>query len=362
MFFTFVSVIITFLTTGVFNDKIDTQDYVEQIQQFEDGTFFNPGTAILNRVFKPFYGFVGAIFTGLGSSYYSAILIINIVFLLGLIACTYHFIRLLGYKKHLAIVGAAWVAFGYPVLKYGIALGTDISGWFFALLSIILILKFNNNENYKLLLVASFVGFVGGLAKETAVLGLIFGGLYILMQFKKWPVGKIFKSLLSLAAPVLVLGLYYLHFLQQKGFPGFFDWYQTNLKDYAESHYKLFYFVGTEASAFNVILLLSVAGLIIAFLNRDIFKQKWASIHVSLFIATLPVLLWPIFITRIIYIQFLFMIPLAIYAVSKIENETKNNTLRGLRYLLYALPPIASIILFLVSRDQSLFALLSNLL
>ena len=63
------------------------------------------------------------------------------MFLVGLTWWTYLFLREMDFVGGPSVAGTVWVVLAYPVLKYGLALGTDISGWFFAVATCALALR-----------------------------------------------------------------------------------------------------------------------------------------------------------------------------------------------------------------------------
>jgi hypothetical protein len=250
-------------------------------------------------------------------------------------------------------MGAIWIITGYPMLKYGLALGTDIAGWFFSVLTILSVLIGARLDKVKYFILASLIGFLGALTKESGVLGLVFGGVYILAHIGVWDYRKIVNFLAGLVLPFFALEAFFLFIMAKFGFPTFFDWYSLNLSSYAKEYYKLFYFIGVEASSFNIILVFCLLGVFYAIKKKEFLNREWLARFTGLFIASLPVLMWPIFISRILYIQFLFLIPLALFGVANIKILN--------RYL-FVLPPLFNIFLFLISGNNSLFEIFKTLL
>ena len=340
---------IIFSVSGIYNDKVDTVIYVSQIEQFEKSSFSFENTKTALRFFKPFYGVVGSWFVPLLSPY-AFILLINILFLLGLTILSFFLLKEIFADSRFAFWGAAWVTAGYPMFKYGLALGTDISGWFFAVAGTLAALVGARENKMRYFALASLLGFLGALAKESGVLGLVFAGVYILSHIGVWRFKKVVKALACLSAPFFFLEGLFVFLMNWFGFPTFFDWYALNLSSYAKEYYKLFYFIGVELSSFHVILFLGLLGVYYAVKRRDIFNREWLAIFLGLFMAVLPVLAWPIFISRIFYVQFLFFVPLALYGIYHFSLSGRNKKILGLRlsdYMLFT-PIAASIFLFLL--------------
>jgi hypothetical protein len=315
------------------------------------------------RSFKPFYGAVGALLTSIMSGE-QAILTINLFFYFGLIAAMFYLLKELSFSNAYATIGASWVATGYPVLKYGLALLTDISGWFFATATMAMFLialrKNNGKGGYQLLLATSLIGFVGSLCKETGLLGLLFAGSYLCIYFlytRKW---LYIKQLSVVVLPFILLQGTFLYILFQKstGHASFIDWFLFNKNTIGYGLHTWFYFFFTEASAFSLLLLyVFYTGAFLLF-KRHRFNAHTTILYVSLLITTLPILVWPVFLTRVLYIGFLFVIPFALQGM--IIFEKSNIRTSKVFYTLALLPIVSSITLFLIADGGSLFKLLDH--
>ncbi len=367
-----VAILFIFSMSGVFNDRIDTNLYVSQIESFQ-GIFGNAPETITEtdnqfetladepwQTFKPLYMVLGALLSTVMHPY-GAILIINLFLFVGLTFLVYVFLRELGFRTRFAVAGALWVVFSYPMLKYGLALGTDISGWFFSVATIVLMLRAVRTDDIRLVVLASLVGFLGSLGKETGAMGLIFAGFFLLWHFRAWNIGKLIKWLAALCIPAFALQGFLLLALAESNAPTFVDWYMLNISGLLEDFWKLAYLVGVAGSAFNILLVFAFIGFVIALWKRDIFTRAWTKHYIPLLLASLPVLLWPIFISRVLFIQFIFFVPLALYAVVAI-SERFGARFPALPYILMALPPLVSIALFGLSGNGSLFEVFGDFL
>lgn len=348
-----------FSVSGLYNANVDTSDYVAQIEHFMHRDQ-SASDQIRFREFKPLYGFLGS-FIAPYIGTYNTILFFNVLFFFGLSLSFFIFLRLLEFGEISSLVGTLWLITGYPLLKYGLSLGTDISGWFFASLTAMLGLYAFKRGSYSLLVFTSTLSFVGLLAKEPGVLGLGFLGLFLLFQAGDIPWRLLFYRLIALGGPFILLYGIQHFYLSATGVSSFWDWYFA-LKPKFEDTQTLSYFVGVEVASFHLLLLLSLTGVIFALYSGDIFKRLWVSKYGALFGASLPELLWPIYISRILYIQFLFFIPLALYGLDKILSGYKREENRKIMALIFsALPIVLSVSLFLVARNRSLFDVLSLL-
>lgn len=335
-----------FSVSGFYNTKVDAEVYVSQIETYRQAS---PSFNNDQRAFKPFYGLVGSLFPH-DLSPYSIVLVINLFFLLGLTVAAYFFLLQLSFDERFALWGTAWIVTGYPLLKYGLAISTDISGWFFSLVTIVAVLYGVRNKNLSYLILASLIGFIGSLSKETGALGLIFGAIYILTRIWPWDYKSVIKNLLALCLPFWILEGAFLIVMKNVGSTNFIEWFEFGWSSYGSTFYNLFYFTGVELATFSLLLPLALIGLWHLFKSRPEDRVEKLCLIFSLFIAATPIFLWPIFVSRILYSQFLFVVPLALYGVQAIKPKLQE-------YFLI-LPVVFSFVLYFVAGDGSLFSLL----
>lgn len=347
-----------FSRNGIIDPRIDTQVYVSQINYYQ-GEIQQDDQARL-RSFKPFYGVVGA-FLGNVMTEEQAIFIINLFFYFGILLLAFFFLRELGFQNRFAVIGTAWIGTGYPLLKYGLSLLTDISGWFFALATITFFLIGLRKQNQYYLYFASIVGFVGSLCKETGVLGLVFAAIYLGMLYLYTRKITYIKSIVKVLLPFIILEVIFLYTLFQgsSSAVSFLDWFLYNKKVVPSEYHSFFYFVFTEFSAFSLLWVYSLyAGYIVMFTKKITATKHHYILGSSLLIATLPVLIWPMFLTRVLYIGYLSIIPFALagLAMWSFFNHTKVKTF----YALSVLPVLASAALFVLASGGSLFDILKK--
>ncbi len=348
---------IIFLHNGVLNVQTDTVVYISQINYYQGESQMDDQSRL--RSFKPFYGVVGAMFSNIMTEEQS-LLLINILFYFGLIVSSFYLFRELGFQDRFAAIGSSWVATGYPVLKYGLALLTDISGWFFAGATIVLFLTGLRKQNSWLLILSSIVAFVGSLCKETGLLGLGFSGLYLSIHFLFSRKKEHILNLLKISLPFIMLEAMFLFTLFQKSGSqtSFVDWFLFNKNTIGYDLHTWFYFFFTEASTFSL-LFVYVAYGVWMFMNKKVTLSKEKTIlGLSLLIATLPVLIWPVFLTRVLYIGYLIVVPAALGSLLLWSQYNKEN-IKTL-YVLSLLPVLSSLGLFFLASGGSLFSLLDH--
>ena len=163
------------------------------------------------------------------------------------------------------------------------------------------------------------------------------------MFVRDWPLRKTVVNLVALCAPFWILEIGFQIILHSVGSTTLSSWYVFAWQLYGTSFYTPYYFLGVELSTFHILLVFAFFGL---------FHIKDRRIILSLLVASLPVFLWPIFVSRIIYSQFLFVIPLALMGVYSVSEQKR-------RYLL-PLPILCSLGLFLLAHGGSLFSLISK--
>ena len=350
---------IIFSRNGIIDTRIDTQIYVSQIKFYEGKEQESDQTRL--RSFKPFYGIVGSSLGGVMTEE-QAMATINIVFYFGLLIASFVFFRELGFTNKFATIGATWVGTGYPVLKYGLSLLTDISGWFFAVATIAIFLIGLRKQNSYLLILASLVGFLGSLCKETGILGLVFASVYLVLLFIFTKKIAHVKHLFQVIIPFLILEAGFLYILfKQNGGTSFLDWFIFNKTTVPTEYHSFFYFFFTELSTFSILWLYSLyTGYLVLFTKKITATKYNYILGSSLLIATLPVLLWPMFLSRVLYIGFLSIVPCALIALAvwSFFNHTKIKTF----YVLSVLPVIISISLFVLADGGSLFDTLKRIL
>ncbi len=354
------SAALIFHLNGTFDTRIDGAIYAGQIASFAAGKIFSNDPAVMARVFKPLYGIIGGLILHI-RHIYDFILAMNVIFYALLAVSSYSLLRLLDFSENESTLGTIWIVTAYPLLKYGLALGTDISGWFFATATLAIGLYALRKDSIFLLCAASVVGFLGAIAKETGALGLIALGLLIIWQHRKrgtWAEGA--KRFLAAALPAGILYGILVAIIAGHA-PLFIKWFLDNRNTYsATSSHSIFNWIAVEASAFGLYWLFVLAGVVPALRRKT--KIPHLDFLVCAFLATLPVLAWPVFISRILFIQFLWVIPLSLigFRLIQVWAERRQIPVGWVRLLMVG--PIAlNVILFLATGGGgSLFHLIGK--
>ena len=332
---------LVFSVNGLYDMRVDGESYIALVNAFASGHPYAGSAGQLARVFKPLYGIIGG--SILHTLHPAAVILVINMFMYALLAfSSYWFLKLSGFNKGPSFMGTVWIVASYPLLKYGLALGTDISGWALAATTLALGLLAIKKDSNLLLVWTSIIGFISATAKETGPLGLVAVGLLVLWQYRQAPWKKFLTRVAAIVLPSAILyGL--LMALIAGNVPNIFGWLGSNNATYAGTNYHSFKtWIAIEASTFGLLWILAIAAL-----------RKWKSLSapiIASFIATLPVLIWPIFISRIVFIQFLWVTPLALLGYKSFKIDSKWFT-----YSVLVLPVVLNVVLFLVSNGNSLF-------
>ncbi len=346
---------LVFSVNGFYDTRIDAPIYAAQITSFADGTPFDGDAATIQRLFKPLYAIVGG--TMLHTTHpYRLLFALNVAFYLILVGAVYRIFRELEYTVSNSIVGASWIATAYPLLKYGLALGTDISGWALSALTVWVGLIALRKHSHFLLCIASIIGFLGATAKETGVLGLIALCLLIVWRFRRKGAKVLVANVFSAGLPALIL--YGVLLIAIAGHaPTFLDWFSANNAQYgSDPTHSLVTSIIVEGSTFGLYWLGVLYAIVVMIRSRR--GMNHFDVIVAAFIATLPVLFWPVFISRIQFIQFVWVVPLALYAYTHVRDRIGSTSVvyqRITRVSIISIPIIVNILLFLASSGGSLF-------
>lgn len=352
---TLAIIVVIFITFISGPKNIDKQDYISQIEHLR-----NPLTSQLNefgtyKIFKPLYADIGTYLLFLSPE--ALILTLNAIFFCGTYILFFLVLTELGFSKKYSLFGSIISMLAYPALWYGYALGTDVSGWFFCIATIYTALIAFKNNTARYFLLASVLGFIGFLGKETGLLGLGFAGAYAILNWKNWGVKRITKSILLLSLPFVILELSFLTSMYFSGGENFVNWFSTNKERFGNVHTFKFWF-GSEVSTFNILWLYAFYALF-SFFKKSIVVPKETTYKIlALIIATLPVLVWPIFLDRVLYIQFIAVIPLALYGIQALASKKPSS--KKFEVFLFILPIAVSFLIMKIGGQDGLYLLIKN--
>jgi hypothetical protein len=161
----------------------------------------------LFRLTKPAALILPGFFGLAGWQVTSGFLIQNILALFGSAYLAYRIGWLLYGDKHAGVVSMILLLACSPMIIYGLAFVTDITGWFFALLIVERVLS-----NKNIWLTGLFAG-IGMLFKESVLAGVVFGMVYWFLSDKRLGMTNALKLIGGAVLPLLIgYGLVYMRF------------------------------------------------------------------------------------------------------------------------------------------------------
>lgn len=350
--FSFVILLFLYSKVGFVDIRTDSHIYINQIKYF-DGNFSGDEDTKL-RSFKPFYGFVGSLITPLISEE-NAVALINLIFYFGITLLMFFLLKEFGFSDKYSMFGSMITSSAYPVLKYGLSILTDISGWFFAILGVFIFIKAIKKDSRSLFFLGSIIAFIGSMCKETGALGLIFVTSVLFLLFIKQKSGKFLKFwMLSVLPFVLLQGIFlFLSFRSGGGGVSFIEWFLFNKNGVGYDMWNLYYLFFTEASTFNFLWVYILVGLFYLLKTKNNFSYLEKVIGLSMVVSILPIFVWPVFMTRVLFVEYIITIPIAILGLRFLSEKFNLN-----KYSIMTLafmPIIFSVGLFIFSGGGSLF-------
>ncbi|MDD5438202.1 MAG: glycosyltransferase family 39 protein [Patescibacteria group bacterium] len=337
-----------FSVLGVYQKQYgDTRSYVDMIRFYSGKGAPQDPAALLSmqaRLLKPVYGYAGAAISPWLSPE-NSILILNLIFYFGIVALLFLLFRELSFTDGYAALGTLWFITAYPVLKYCFALLTDLGGYFFAVLTILMFIRAVKKQRLWIFLLAGLLSGLGFATKETGGMGMLFGALYLLANYKQIGLKKTLIYFLVSFVPFAAIGILAQYQASIISGYSFLNWLGSNEQTYKRN---LISFLGTMLSAFNLLWVFFVYGLF--------HWKRWQNRKAFLCLIPpgLTVLAWPVFISRILFFQFIFIFPIALSGFqSAIEKLGIKN--RVTKLALGAVPCAINLILFYLAGSGSLF-------
>ena len=289
-----INLIAILLIFGLQTD-MDTPTYVAAINYLNNHG--EVGTSLF-RLLKPFGLFAALIFTPFLTPEVS-LLVSNIFFYFVAVYLMYFLALKMFNNKKTAFFASVFFMTSYPLVRWGLAALTDMSGWCFYMLGVYLALIFYETGKERWIWLSGLLAGVGMFFKETAAVGALYFGSLILFE-KKYPwsdkvknVVKYTIAFLIVLAPVSLIILYKYDY-------SFIQWFS-----YAEKiqiHYTL-----KQSIVYAIENLFALMFLSWIFVLRGIFKLvKDKNLNKNFFWAlvlpSLSFLIWPFRVTRLMFI------------------------------------------------------------
>jgi len=294
-FIAFINLVIVFLLFGIQEDR-DTGTYINVINYFAG----KPHDELhLGRIIKPLAPLVAAPFEPfLGAK--NSLIFENILFYFAAAFLIFKITDLIYRNKKQAIFSVIIFVSSYSVIRWGLAALTDMSGWFFFILSIYLTLLFLRKRDIRLIWLNGFLSGAGLLFKETGAMGALFFILVLVIFsefFWKEKARYAFNYFLAFGIPVFSASL----FIYWKFHYSFIDWfiYAEEVKIHYGFKRSLLYF-------FENIFSLMFFGWF--FVLRGAYKEfkysnsRRTKILLSFIIPSLSFIVWPFKVVRLMFI------------------------------------------------------------
>jgi len=296
-------------------EHTDTREYVATIRYLagEPG-----GEIVYHRILKPLPLLISAIFYPiLGAE--NSLIFQNIVFYFLSVWLIFLLVYSLYGNEKQAFYGTVLYVGAYPMLAYGLAALTDLSGWFFYLCSVLIALNFLKRPRVKMALLSGLVAGVGMLFKESLVAAPIF---FVSLVFiaTKFPFGDKLKYVLLFGAAFILPNLINNIILYQLYSFSLWDWYKrvgANDGFYAYSALRTFIEIGR---VFLIGWIFVLLGILKELSHRNIIRMKTLLAFLP---ASLSFLLWPFPHNRIAYITAPLLVLLGSFGLLRTGKNPK---------------------------------------
>ena len=148
----------------------DTVSYLSTIKYIlgEPG-----GEVALHRILNPLPILIGASLSPLADGE-NALILQNVIFYVLSVLLIFFLVYEIYHNEKQAFYGTVLFMTAFPVLAYGLAALTDMSGWFFFLLTVLLSLNFLKNPSFRTAILPGLVASFGMLFKENVAAAPIF--------------------------------------------------------------------------------------------------------------------------------------------------------------------------------------------
>jgi len=158
-------------------DHTDTPQYISTIKHLAGD---KTAQIFPQRILKPMPILIGvAISPIFGAD--NVLIVQNVFFYFLSIILVFYLVYRLYHNEKQAFYGTVLYMGAYPIMAYGLASLTDISGWFFFLLSVFISLNLLRNPQLKTSLLAGFIAGFGMLFKENTAAAPMFFITFILI-------------------------------------------------------------------------------------------------------------------------------------------------------------------------------------
>ncbi len=310
-------------------DHTDTPQYISTIKY----VLGDPqGEVFATRILKPLPILIGALLSPIFKAE-TTLIVQNLVFYFFSVCLIFFLIYRLYHNEKQAFYGTVLYIAAYPMLAYGLASLTDMPGWFFYALSVLIALNFLKKPQLKTAFLSGFIAGLGMLFKESLIaapiffVGLIFIATRLLIKEK-------FKYILVFGAAFLFFPLINNIIMYKLYSYSYLDWFgaggihRKGLSGfYMVSYLRIIIEIGRVLLIGWIFVLL---GALKEFSIKNIGRIK---ILLALAVSSLSVFLWCYPHNRMIYIAFPILVLLGSFGLLRKYRNSKINTLTELGLL-----------------------------
>lgn len=301
----------------------DTQQYISTIKHVLGDS---ASELFPYRILKPLPILIGAALSPiLGVK--NVLIAQNLVFYFLSVWLVFILVNLLYRNEKQAFYGTVLYATAYPMLAYGLASLTDLPGWFFFLLSVLLSLNFFKNPRFKITALSGLAAGFGMLFKENVAAAPIFFASLVFIA-TKLPFRDKLKYILTFGLAFLLFPIINTIVSYNLYSYSYLDAFRAGgLHPKGASG---FYIVSFPQIVVEIGRVLLIGWLFVfwgALKELALKNRERAKILLALIPPSLSVFLWCYPHNRMIFIAFPLLIPLASLGLLRSYKNYKNNVL-----------------------------------
>ena len=226
-------------------------------------------------------------------------------------------------KESLAYLTAISYSLCQAYAIYSLMVLSDIAGWTFGIIAIFYTVKIfqeSNNHTISVFLLGLFVGF-GFTAKESAIIGLLFFGVYTLYSNLSFirKITTLSSAFLGFILPVISAAIYSYHFFDDSFLHRIIETHEGTKSDIVESRKVIDQIFRTV----DFYWITFVFGIILFFRSvyLKIKDQYLATFATTLFLSCFLLPIWPYYLDRIFFMLAPFILIFSIKGISYFKES-----------------------------------------
>ncbi|MCX6760668.1 MAG: glycosyltransferase family 39 protein [Candidatus Nealsonbacteria bacterium] len=323
-------------------DHTDTAQYISTIKNISG----DRGAELFqNRILKPMPIFISVLLSPVFGEK-NSLIIQNLVFYFLSVFLIFLLIYRLYKNEKQAFYGTVLYIGAYPMLAYGLAALTDLSGWFFYILSILISLNFIEKPNLKTAFLAGSIAGLGILFKENMAAAPIFFASILFLTTNLSVKDKL-KHILIYGIPFAIIILVNSIIIYKLYSYSYLDWYMAQFNHPQEGFFA--YTPLRIAIEMIRVLLVGWVFVLLGIKKELIAKNKERmKVLAALILPSLSFFLWAYPHNRIAYIAAPLLVLLGSFGILRNYKNYKLNNFVELTLLsLYVLVNYAALEFFL---------------